>query len=73
MIDEVKKTIQAYLARQVDVDDLGLLLPDGWELDRSGDVKAQTMTLYAIGYLAEYQRGDRTEEKLREALAQLVA
>src|ERR1700730_10723202 len=72
MIDHVRGTIIEYLATRFSADDLATRLPDGWELDEGGTPEARLVTLKAIGYLAEYQRGDRSETDLRDALIALV-
>lgn len=69
----IRDLISRYLAREVDVDELNDHLPDGWELDEAGDPSATDLALFAIGYLAGYQSGDRDEEQLRSALAQLLS
>lgn len=72
MLDHVRASIIEYLAARFDADDLATRLPDGWELDESGTDEARTLTLRAMGYLAEYQRGDRTEADLRSVLSSIV-
>lgn len=73
MIDHVRGTIIEYLAGRFSASDLAIRLPDGWELDEAGTPEARLLTLKAIGSLAEYQRGDQSESKLRDALVALVA
>jgi hypothetical protein len=73
MLDHVRDTIIEYLAGRFSADDLATRLPDGWEIDDAGTPEARTLTLKAIGYLAEYQCGDRTEDNLWRALSALVA
>jgi hypothetical protein len=72
MIDHVRSTIIEYLASRYSANDLANRLPDGWELDEGGTPEARLLTLKAIGYLAEFQRGDRSEAALRDALITLV-
>lgn len=72
MLDHVRATIIEYLAGRFSADDLPTRLPDGWELDEADAPEARTLTLKATGYLAEYQRGDRTGEDLWRALSELV-
>jgi hypothetical protein len=72
MIDHVRASIIEYLAGRFDADDLATRLPDGWELDENGTPEARTLTLRSIGYLAEYQRGDRSNDDLWRALSHLV-
>lgn len=72
MIDHVRASIIEYLAGRFDADSLATRLPDGWELDEAGTPEARTLTLKAIGCLAEYQRGDKADDELRVALSNLV-
>src|SRR5947209_4046837 len=73
MLDYVRATIIEYLAGRSSADDLATRLPDGWELDEAGGTPdARTLTLKALGYLAEYQRGDRTDDDLRVLLRGLM-
>jgi hypothetical protein len=73
MIDQVRSTIIEYLAGRFPANELGLQLPDPWELDEGhADDAARAMAMSAIGYLAETERGDRDEVSLRAALADLV-
>lgn len=72
MIDHVQDIIIEYLAGRFPVDALPTRLPDAWELDEDGNAEARELTLQAIGYLAEYERGDRDEAALRTALMRLL-
>lgn len=73
MIDHVRSIIIEYLAGRFSADELAERLPDAWELDEaSADASARELTLRAVGYLAELERGDRSEGALREALIPLV-
>lgn len=73
MIDHVRSIIIEYLAGRFPADELATRLPDAWELDQAGDREAHDLTLRAVGYLAEYQRGDRSDDDLREDLVALVS
>ncbi|HUB74188.1 MAG TPA: hypothetical protein VL979_09150 [Solirubrobacteraceae bacterium] len=73
MIDHVRSTIIEYLAGRFSADGLAERLPDPCELDEAGaDEFVRELTLRAVGYLAEFERGDRNEGALREALIPLV-
>jgi hypothetical protein len=73
MIDQVQGAIIEYLARRFSAAELGLQIPDPWELDEGhADDDARALAMSAIGYLAETERGDRDEGSLRAALAALV-
>jgi hypothetical protein len=72
MIDRVRGTIIEYLAARISADDLATLLPDGWELDQDGTEAVRLLTMQAFGCLAEYQRGDISEQDLRNALTGLI-
>src|SRR5580704_196553 len=72
MIDQLRGTIIEYLASGISADDLATQLPDGWELDQDGTEQVRLLTMQAFASLAEYQRGDITEHRLREALTGLV-
>jgi hypothetical protein len=73
MIDHVKSIIIEYLAGRITARDLAVGVPDGWELDESGDTEARDLTLRVLGLLAEHERGDRDERTLRTVLMGLVA
>jgi hypothetical protein len=72
MIDHVRSVVIEYLAGLFTTDELAIRLPDGYELDEASDPAALDMTLRSVGYLAELERGDRTEDELRAALIPLV-
>jgi hypothetical protein len=72
MIDHVRSIIIEYLAGRFSADELATRLPDGWELDEAGDAAARDLTLLVVGYVAELERGDRSESALREVLISLV-
>jgi hypothetical protein len=71
-MDHVRSIIIEYLAGRFAADQLPTRLPDVWELEEGGDVEAHDLVLRAVGYLAEYERGDRAEPDLRAALIPLV-
>jgi hypothetical protein len=73
MIDHVRSIIIEYLAGRFDANELATRLPDPLELDEADDDTARELTLRAVGYLSELERGDRTESGLRSALVGLVA
>jgi hypothetical protein len=73
MIDHVRTTIIEYLAGRFPADELLTRLPDPWELDEAADDVAREMAMCATGYLAEMERGDRSEVELRAALTTLAA
>lgn len=68
----IRGLISTYIAGDISASELNDRLPDGWELDEADDAGATGLTLLAIGYLAGYQSGDRSERELREALEHLV-
>jgi hypothetical protein len=73
MLDHVRSTIIEYLAGRFSADDLAARLPDAWELDEAdASEDARTLTLKAVGCLAEYQAKDRSEAELRGALSALA-
>jgi hypothetical protein len=72
MIDQVRSIIIEYLAGRITARDLAVGLPDGWELDEGDDSEVRDLTLRAVGYLAEHERGDRDEQDLRTALTGLM-
>ena len=72
MIDHVKSIIIEYLAGRITARDLAVGVPDGWELDESGDTEARDLTLRVLGLLAEHERGDRDERTLRTVLMEPV-
>jgi uncharacterized protein (DUF2267 family) len=74
MFEQVKTTIIEYLAGLTTANELAVSLPDGWDFDEAteADREARRLTLRTLGSLAEYQRGDRTEAELDEALRDLL-
>lgn len=69
----IREAVSAYLDGSIDAGELNARLPDGWDLDESGDQNAAELALLAIGYLAGYQAGDRSEDELRGALNNLIS
>lgn len=65
----IRDLIARYVASLIDVDEFSDRLPDGWELDEANDSAATDVAMLAVGYLAGYQAGDRTEQELRALLA----
>jgi hypothetical protein len=72
MLEQVRTTLIEYLAHRLSAAQLADRLPDGWELDEAAEPEARRLTLKAIGYLAEYQQGDRTEDAVWSAISQLL-
>lgn len=64
----VRDLIARYVASSITAEELSESLPDGWDLDEAAEPVATDLVLRAIGYLAEYQRSDRSESELKEAL-----
>ncbi len=64
----VRDLIARYVASSITAEELSDRLPDGWDLDEAAEPVATDVVLRAIGYLAEYQRNDRSESELRKAL-----
>lgn len=71
--ERIRNLISRYLAGAIDATRLNSLLPDGWDLDEVDDAPASDLALFAIGYLAGYQSGDRDEAELRARLSDLIA
>lgn len=69
----MRSIIIEYLAGRITTRDLAVGLPDGWELDEGDDAEARDLTLRVVGYLAEFESGDRDERALRMVLMGLVA
>jgi hypothetical protein len=63
----VRDQISLYVEGYLSADDLNDKLPDTSDLDEA-DGEAVSLVMLVIGYLAEYQNGDRLEESLRDAL-----
>jgi hypothetical protein len=72
LVASIRDLIARYLNGDVSADDLPELLPDGWDLDEVGDPAATELVMSVVGYLAEYQAGDRDEPNLHESLARLL-
>lgn len=72
LAESIRASISRYLDGELSAEDLNDVLPDGWDLDEANDPNATDLALAAIGYLAGYQSGDRTEADLRAALSELV-
>jgi uncharacterized membrane protein len=70
LAESVRDWISLYVEGYKSADDLNDALPDTTVLDESGESDAMDLVMLVIGYLAEYQAGDRTDEELREALRQ---
>jgi hypothetical protein len=73
MIDQVRTIIFEYLGGRFPAEELLTRLPDPWELDEAADDVARETAMLAVGFLAEMERGDRSEAELRLALTTLVA
>ena len=65
----VRNQLGLFVNGYLSADRLNDLLPDTFELDEAGDPALMALVMRAIGYLAEYQAGDRQEEDVRRALA----
>lgn len=72
MIDEIHNVLGRYLADEVSVAELQVSLPDGWDMDQSGDVDARRLALQIMGNLAEFFNGDLAEDDLRSRLTALM-
>ena len=72
MTEEIRDLLGRYLAGELSAGELGRALPDGWELDESGDRAARALVLRIVGNLSEFQNGDLTETELRERLGILI-
>ena len=64
----VPDLIALYVAGSISAADLANSLPDGADLDETDETTA-TVALRTMGYLAEYENGDRSEFDLVEVLA----
>lgn len=64
----VRDLIARYVAASISAEDLADGLPDGWNLDEADEPAVADIVLLTIGYLAEYEAGDRGEDELRAAL-----
>lgn len=64
----VRDLISRYVAELISIRDLSEGLPDGWDVDQAGDPDTAELVMRVVGYLAEYERGTRSESQLREAL-----
>ncbi len=74
MIDHVRSIIIEYLGGRFATDGLRSRLPDPWELDEANaDDDLRDLTMRIVGYLAEHEAGDRTEDELRVALNDILA
>jgi hypothetical protein len=73
MLEQIRMSLVEYLAQRLTAAELARRLPDGWELDEAGDSVARRLTLKAMGYLAEFQRGDRTDAELWAAIRDLLS
>lgn len=71
MLDEIRDHVGRYLAEETSARDLATRLPDGWDIDQSSARDARQLLLRIMGYLAEFQNGDRDEDELREELRAL--
>lgn len=68
----IRDLISLYLAGTIDASELNDRLPDAWDLDEAEDPDATDLVLRAVGYLAGFQAGDRSEDELRDLLTGLV-
>ena len=65
----VRNHVSLFVNGYVSADRLNDLLPDTGELDDAGDPVAVAVVMRTIGYLAEYQAGDRLEDDVRRSLS----
>jgi hypothetical protein len=72
MTEEIRDLIGRYLAGELSATDLARQLPDGWDLDESGDRDARALVLRVVGSLSELQNGDLSEDGFRERLGILI-
>lgn len=71
--ESVRDQISLYVAGYKTADGLNDSLPDTAVLDQAADDATTELVMLVIGYLAEYQRGDRLEVALRDALSSEVS
>lgn len=69
----VRTEVARYLAGMITAEELERGLPDGWELDETGDDELRRVTLVVMGRLAEYFEGDLAEPDLRRTLEEHAA
>ena len=73
MLNEIHDLVGRYLGDDAfSAEQLQTELPDGWELDRSGDRDARRLVMLIMGNLAEFFNGDLAEDQLRERLGILT-
>lgn len=65
----VRNQVSLFVAGVLSADRFNDVLPGTAELDEANDPEAMAVVMRAIGYLAEYQSGDRDEDDVRLALA----
>ena len=72
LLQRVVALRERYLAGAMDVHDFAVGLPDPWEMQRVDDPddEGKHLALRLLGFLAEYQRGDRSEHNLRVMIEQ---
>lgn len=64
----VRDQISLYVGGYISADELNDALPDTFDIDEADEQDGTELVMLVIGYLAEYQAEDRTEEGLRAAL-----
>lgn len=69
----VRDLISRYVAASITVDELNHLLPDGWDLDESGDPVTKELVLRTVGYIADHHRDMLSEDEIRRELAPEVS
>jgi hypothetical protein len=68
--DQVSLFVEGYIS----ADELNDHLPSTWDLDAAGDDDPGfRLVMLTVGFLAEYQAGDRIEDDLRAALQPFVS
>jgi hypothetical protein len=72
MTDEIHELVGRYLRDEISVSELQVGLPDGWDMDQSGDETARRLVLRIMGNLAEFFNGSIDEDALRSRLSPLL-
>lgn len=72
MLDEIHDLVGRYLGDEITAAELQVRLPDGWDMDRSGDRDARRLVLLIMGHLSEFFNGDLPENELKERLGLLT-
>ena len=69
----VRDQISLYVEGYITADDLNDRLPDTSSMDEADEPVGTELLMLVLGYLAEYQSGDRLEVSLREALREHIS